>query len=87
MENRMTLKRRIDALDFAIYETILFLDTHPSDRRAMAAFEKYKRERTEAIKEYETQFGPYIKRAEDVTPGKTWGWIKKPWPWENEGED
>ena len=38
MNKKCRLKRYIDALDFAIYETILFLDTHPNDRKAQAAF-------------------------------------------------
>ncbi len=87
MQNKAELKRRIDAIDFAIYESVLFLDTHPTDHRAMTAFENYKRRRAELIREYESKFGPYIKQVDDVTPGKTWAWIKQPWPWENKGDD
>ena len=58
MNKKCRLKRYIDALDFAIYETILFLDTHPNDRKAQAAFNEYKQRRAAAIKEYEAAFGP-----------------------------
>ncbi len=83
MNKKEQLKKQIDALDFAIYEMVLFLDTHPNDRSAMAAFQEYKQRRKNAIKEYEAAFGPYIKRIDNVPPGNRWSWINSPWPWEN----
>ncbi len=87
MNKKSRMKRYIDALDFAIYEMILFLDTHPIDRKALAMFNEYKERRAFAIKEYEAAFGQYATRASDINPNGRWEWINGPWPWENEGED
>ena len=48
MNERAMLKRRIDALDFSIHETVLFLDTHPCDQKAMQMLRDYRRRRREA---------------------------------------
>ena len=42
MNRELKLKKYIDSLDFAIYETVLFLDTHPCDTKALTLLEKYK---------------------------------------------
>lgn len=87
MNKKNSLKRHIQALDFAIYEMVLFLDTHPNDRRAQTAFNDYTRRRAAAVKEYEAAFGPYITRAADERPDGRWNWIDGPWPWEYKGDD
>lgn len=86
MNNKAKLIRYIDALDFALYEMILFLDTHPDDRRALAAFENYRQKRKAAIREYESRFGNYVRKAIDVKPDGSWEWAEGPWPWEYKGE-
>ena len=87
MNKKCRLKRYIDALDFAIYELILFLDTHPNDRKAQASFNEYKERRRAAISEYEEAFGPYVTKAIKSNPQGKWEWIKGPWPWENGGDE
>ena len=87
MNKKAKLKRYIDALDFAIYEMVLYMDTHPTDRRAQASFTDLKRRREEAVRAYEAEFGPYVVRATDVKPDGFWDWIRGPWPWENEGDE
>ncbi|MBQ7302315.1 MAG: spore coat protein CotJB [Clostridia bacterium] len=72
---------KIHALDFAILETQLYLDTHPCDQTALAALEKYRCERNEAVAAYEAQCGQYVRTADDVN-GDCWSWVKGPWPWE-----
>ena len=84
MNERMMMKRRIDALDFAILETELFLDTHPHDRRAMQMLCEYRRRRQDEIARYESRFGDYIVTTDDVNPSDHWEWINSPWPWERQ---
>lgn len=84
MNERAMLKRRIDALDFFIHETVLFLDTHPCDQKAMQMLRDYRRRRREAIADYEARFGSYIKTVDDVNPKDYWNWLDSPWPWERE---
>ncbi len=78
------LKRRIYELDFAIHELVLYLDSHPTSRRATELLEEYRKKRGELIKLYEENFGPYICTTDDVTSKGCWEWLKGPWPWEND---
>ena len=82
MNNAAALKRQIHALDFAIVEMNLFLDTHPHDQNALALMHRYRRERCEAVAKYEAQFGPYEVTADRVGNTEHWSWIDNPWPWE-----
>ena len=86
MSKKQPLKRYIASLDFAIHETVLFLDTHPTNRRALAYLNEQKKRRAAAIKEYESLFGPYVTAAKDAASDDRWTWIDGPWPWENEEE-
>jgi len=81
-QNKQALSRRIDALAFALYETELYLDTHPGDERAMRARQVYTQRIDEAAAEYERAFGPYILTTRDVPAGSEWAWLRSPWPWE-----
>ena len=79
--NRMAMTRQIDALDFALVELNLFLDTHPCDEKALETFALYRKHRDEKIAEYEACFGPMVRTAADVDCDH-WDWIDSPWPWE-----
>ena len=85
MNRELKLKKYIDSLDFAIYETVLFLDTHPCDTKALTLLEKYKNARQEAICEYEKQGCKYSVTAKTASTQGRWDWIDGPWPWECEG--
>ena len=84
MNERQTLKRRIDALAFAIHELVLFLDTHPHNRQAMELLREFRRRRKAAIADYEAKCGAYIETVKDVDPTDHWSWINSPWPWVKE---
>ncbi len=84
MNERNVLKRRIEALDFSIYELELFLDTHPENRQAMQMLREFRRRRAEAVANYESKCGTYIQTTGDVNPTDYWNWIDSPWPWERE---
>lgn len=81
MDDRMALKHRIHALDFALLELNLFLDTHPCNEQAMMKREEYQTQRAALIAVYEEQYGPYVVTAKQVT-GEHWSWVDGPWPWE-----
>lgn len=81
MNERGQMRRRISAVDFALFELVLFLDTHPDDIRAMKMREQYMKKREELVAEYESRFGPYVVTTDDVT-GDQWTWIDNPWPWD-----
>lgn len=81
--SKRELKRRIYELDFAIHELVLFLDTHPTNKKAMELLCEYRKIREELVKVYENRFGPYVVISDDVKPDGCWEWLKGPWPWEN----
>lgn len=85
MRERENLKRKIHALDFAIHELVLFLDTHPTSKKAMELLKEYRIKRKECIALYEEKFGDYIVMPNDVPPTGCWKWLDSPWPWENKG--
>lgn len=84
MNERTMLKQKIEALDFAILEMVLFLDTHPSNRQALQMLHEYRHRRRDAISNYEAKYGTYVKTADDVKSKDYWNWIDSPWPWERE---
>ena len=81
MENdKNTALKKLMAADFKAYELQLFLDTHPNDSEAMAAY-------TEAVKnaktvrtEYENNFAPI--NAASAAGKLPWQWIASPWSWQ-----
>lgn len=82
MNQKAQLKKKIHQLDFAIHELVLFLDTHPVNRKAMELLKKYREKRRECIAMYEEKFGPYIVTHDDVPANNCWKWLESPWPWE-----
>jgi spore coat protein JB len=80
MDEKDMLMRKIRAVDFALWETHLFLDTHPDDTEALALNAKYKKRRDTLVSEYESKFGPLDMSR--VSSEKRWQWINEPWPWE-----
>lgn len=84
MSDKAKLKRKIYELDFALYELVLFLDSHPTNRRAMELMREYREKRMQLIEEYEKNFGKYIVTVKDVPMSERWQWLDGPWPWEND---
>ena len=72
----------IRVLGFNLYDTVLFLDTHPCNQQALKNYKKYQALLDKAMKEYQMYFGPLT--INDVKGEKTWAWGEGPWPWERE---
>lgn len=80
MSEQEMLMRKIRAVDFAIWEVHIFLDTHPTDTDALALNDKYGKRRDVLVTEYEQKYGPLDMSR--VTSSTRWQWISDPWPWE-----
>lgn len=68
------------ALDFAIQETVLYLDAYPDSDEALQYYHALLRQRACALAAYEEGCGPmtiYGNRSQT-----SWDWVKAPWPWE-----
>jgi len=84
MNEKMMIKKRIHAYDFAIHETELFLDTHPRDPKALHMLREYRRRRQDEVAKYETRFGQYIVTSNDVPADNCWEWVDSPCTWERQ---
>ena len=73
----------IQKCNFAAYDLLLYLDTHPEDKKAFEMF----RELVEKLKkmkyEYEKEHGPL--EAYNSASFCAFKWLDSPWPWEKEG--
>lgn len=76
------LLKKMQSYRFAAYDMLLYLDTHPKDKKAFEMFKQLV-EKTRKLKcEYEKKYGP-------LTPFNAanfdeFTWLDSPWPWEKE---
>ena len=80
--NREQAMRQVQMYSFALYDTALFLDTHPTNQAALAFYEENLKKYVEAVAYYEEEFGPLTMMGTDTEKG--WAWVETPWPWEME---
>lgn len=71
----------IMALDFALIDLNLYLDTHPTDADAIDLFNNVAKKRKVMVDSYQAMYGPLTAsgytNSEDM-----WDWIEEPWPWD-----
>lgn len=79
-ENACMLMREVQQCGFAVLETGLYLDTHPGDSRALAAFREYREKLKIAEAKYNECVGPLTLTA--ARAENKWDWVCTPWPWE-----
>ena len=68
------------ALEFAIVELGLYLDTHQEDAEALELYTKYVELEKEGRKKYVETYGPLFQT--DVAGMSKYTWLRDPWPWE-----
>lgn len=71
---------RIRMADFALVETILYLDAYPDNPQALAFYRNIVSERNRMVEQYEKTVGPLT--ATGNRSNTSWDWVKAPWPWE-----
>ena len=79
---REALMRKVQMYSFAVYDALLYLDSHPDSKCALEYYNKNKRLELQATAEYERAFGPITAPAE----AESWQWTKGPWPWQCDGD-
>ncbi len=76
---------RLQALDFSIYDTVLYLDAYPNCAEAMDYYRKLMGERQSLLdmlaKNHHTPITCF-----DNT-GDRWDWVGGPWPWQLEANE
>ncbi len=79
---REDMLMQLQELKFAMIDLDLYLDTHPTDTKAINDFDKYAKQEKELCKMFESKYGPLTIDGELMTKG--WTWINDPWPWEGQ---
>ncbi len=77
---RDDIRLRLKELQFALWETALYLDVYPQDKDAMEYFSQLHSATDAAKAEYEKQYGPLSR----LSPLQAKNWTAGPWPWESE---
>jgi len=78
--NDTALLRKIQEIDFSLYEIILYLDAYPNCGEALNYYHSLLDTRAMLVKEYEHKHGPLT--AFSNTSCNSWDWTKTPWPWQ-----
>ena len=74
------LLAQIRAVDFALWETVLYLDVYPHSCDALESYHKLKAQSAVLRREYESACGPLT--ATGNQSATSWDWFGKPFPWE-----
>lgn len=82
MNEQADLLTNIDALCFACIDLNLYLDLYPEDKSAIELFNRYRVQKMQYEKEYESKFGPLF-ISSDALNTFPWAWDNSPWPWQN----
>ena len=78
MKDGNSLSITLSAVQFAMWELHLYLDTHPEDIGALKLHSKYEEKYLKLKDEYEAKYGPLYSNS--GSPGVHW--LKNPWPWD-----
>ena len=70
----------LQALDFAINELALYLDTHRNDREALELYRNYQKMYMACKEKYSHTHGPMTHQCASEREG--YDWLDDPWPWE-----
>ena len=78
--NGEALLQRLRQVDFALYDTILYLDAYPNCRKALAHYHTLLDMQKQLMAEYESSYGPVT--AFGNVSKTDWSWTDTPLPWE-----
>lgn len=85
MDERLSMLKEIQELEFVAIDLNLFLDTHPQDQAAHRDYRAVRDKLMMVRKRYEEIYGPLTVTG-STPPHHQWLWIESPWPWEIEYE-
>lgn len=76
------LLEQIQMNNFAAYDMLLYLDTHPEDKTAFDMFKSLVAKTKAQKAQYEQANGPLS--AFSTASQNSFNWLESPWPWEKE---
>ena len=71
---------QLRAIDFAIQETVLYLNAYPACRQALEYYHQLTEQRKALMSTYEKSCAPITMYGN--TSRTSWDWVEGPWPWE-----
>ena len=74
------LMKQLQTVEFALVDTVLYLDAYPCSGEALAYYHKLCRERREILEKMARCNTPITNL--DNTSECSWDWTNAPWPWE-----
>ena len=77
-ETRESLIQKIMEYRFSVIELGLYLDSHPTDQKALCLHNEYSKKLKELSDKYQKVYGPLTMDY----PCNKWRWLEMPWPWE-----
>lgn len=77
------LLKQLQMCDFILFETALYLDTHKTDKEALAYYKKHQEMAEKYRLEYISKYGPLT--INDSKSDEKWEWVIGQWPWEFQG--
>lgn len=72
----------VNQLNFATHELNLYLDVYPDDVNMIRLFNQYQEIASEAVKKYESKYGPLT--VNSLSDPNIFSWEAYSWPWEKE---
>ncbi len=82
--NQEELLKSLMELDFIAVDLGLFLNTHPDDSDAIAAYNQVITAADTVRMKYEETFGPLCSFRSYAANTQAWQWMENPWPWQND---
>lgn len=79
-ELKGTAMHQLQAMNFAINELGLYLDTHKDDQDAIDLFNQYVEQYSQLMQQFEQRNGSLTQMASTLSG--SYDWTKGPWPWE-----
>ena len=73
-------RETLRAINFAIQETVLYLDAYPYHTEALAYYHALIEERDKLLASYQKNCAPMTMYGN--VSRQSWDWVKGPWPWE-----
>lgn len=80
--DKTELLKKMQSYRFAAYDMLLYLDTHPKDKKAFEMFRNLVEKTRKLKNEYEKEYGPLTPFA--AAKCDEFMWLESPWPWEKE---
>lgn len=74
--------REVMSYNFAVLETVLYLNTHPEDQTVLNLHNRYAQRYQELLNEYSERYSPLY--SDFPNADFPWNWVNDPWPWDIE---